>query len=119
MARGELSTTTIEDVMQGELPDNFEELSPKKQREIIFKTVLATYRQLAETLDFKHKAESAKKKLQKELKQNPTALKLAQIGKQLKESKYNEIVLVERINGMKKLALALGINEKALAQIES
>lgn len=119
MARQELSTTTIEKLLDNnELPDNFDELSGRKQKEIIFNTVLATYKQLTENLNFKHKAVEAQKKLKKELKQNPTAMKLQQISKQLKETKTNEIILLERYNGMKKLAAALGFNEKVLAQIE-
>lgn len=119
MGKTELSTTTIEQILDtNDLPDNFEELSARKQKEIIFNTVLATYKQLADTLSFKHKAEEAQKKLKSELKRNPTAMKLQQIGKQLKETKSSEIVLLERYNGMKKLAAALGFNEKVLAQIE-
>lgn len=119
MGRQDLSTVTVEELLEkSDLPENFEQLSARKQKEIIFNTVLATYKQLAETLAFKHKAELGKKKLQKELKQSPTAQKLTQLTRQLKETKYNEIVLMERYNGMKKLAAALGFNEKVLSQIE-
>ncbi len=111
----ELSTLTVEEI----LPNNFDKLSARKQKEIIFNTVMDTYKLLANTLTFKHKGEAAKKKLQWELKSSETAQKLTQLKKQLKETSYQEVALMERYNGMKKLAAALGFDEKRLEKLLS
>lgn len=112
IALEEPGSTTIEQI----LPDNFEKLSRKKQKEIIASTVLNTYRELAETLQFKHKAEEAKKLLQKKIRETPDSKKLQQVQKQLKEASYTEIVLMSRYEGMKALAETLGFDTKLIAE---
>lgn len=117
--REELSSTTLEDFLNGgDLPEEFKNLSARKQKEIIFSTVMATYKQLAETMTFRSKAELATKKLRKELKRNPTQMKLTQLNKQVKETKIDEMTLLARYDGMKRLAGALGFNEKLLSGVE-
>lgn len=116
----ELSITTIDELLEGaELPDNFDKLSARKQKEIIFNTVLTTYKQLAETLQYKYKAEETKKLLQRKIKNLPESKKLTQLTKQLKEAKTEEMILLERYEGMKILAVALGFDQKLLSQISS
>jgi hypothetical protein len=119
LVKEELSSTTLEEFLDGgNLPEEFKKLSPRKQKEIIFSTVMATYKQLAETMTFRSKAELASKKLRKELKLNPTQMKLAQLNKQIKETKTDEMTLLARYDGMKRLAMALGFNEKLLSGVE-
>jgi len=117
----ELSTVTVEEILQSndhELPDNFDKLSAKKQKEIIYNTVLDTFRKLVETLSYKHKAEQAKKLLTAELKRNATAVKLQKVKKELKQAQSDEFVLMERYNGMLQLAKALNFDKKLLAEIQ-
>lgn len=117
----ELSKVTVEEILQTseyDLPDNFDKLSTKKQKEIIYNTVLDTFKKLVDTLSYKHKAEQAKKVLTAELKRNPTAIKLQKVKKELKQAQCDEFILMERYNGMLQLAKALNFDKKLLAEIQ-
>lgn len=115
----ELSTLTVDKILEAQqLPDNFEKLSPRKQKEIIMREVGEVYMKVLEVIDFKYKAKEAEKKLVNQVKQNPANIKLAALRKQIKLNFQNEKDLLARFYGMKHLASALGFDKKLLEQIQ-
>jgi len=119
MAKQELSTVTVEDLLdENELPENFEDLPARKQKEIIINTVLSVYKEALDCMSFEQKAKAAQKKLSNEIKNSPAAVKLAALKKDTRRNDAQIKQLLNRYDGMKQLAKALGISEKNFSQIK-
>lgn len=110
----ELSTLTIEEI----LPDNFENLSTRRQKEIIANMIITVFKQAMDCIEYEYKSKEAVKKLTLEVKRSPAAIKLASLKKDIKRHSDTGKQLLEQYNGMKRIAVALGINEKKLIPME-
>jgi len=119
MPTKELSTLTVDQILDAKnLPDDFEKLSARKQKEIIVGAVLQVYKKALDCMTFEQKAKEAARKLSAEVKASPAQMKLTALRKDMKRNENAIRTLLERYYGMRELASALGINEKTFSQMK-
>jgi DNA-binding NarL/FixJ family response regulator len=111
-------TTTIDQLLPKNLPDNFDNLSKREQKEIIISHIMKLFKQMTDCMAFEQKGVEAARILAAQLKANPTAMKLVAIRKDLKRNSEIIRALTERAYGVKEIAVALGISEKTLEKIK-
>lgn len=117
----ELSNTTIEQLLEvSDLPENFDNLNKSKQKEIVINTLISVYKEALDTIEYERKARKAVKVLTAELKKTSAAQKLAALKKEQKRYLHQSEKLLDRYQGMRQLAAAIGITEKniRIKQIE-